>query len=1172
MASARVSASNLDMMAQGKTIRFETNALLYLADSSEPEQRFGNLEKSIVQLGIDHHPMEPCIYAKIMCQKQIPAKRPRGFYRKYDEYTIQINASNFISVEVEKSGLGISTKILNYKHLADLRERRIQGATIAKVTVQRISDHHQGIGLKTPAKEKYEITRQIGALLPQTQILVFYVIESRITERISQIAKEIERRQKSDPWAAFWNERYANSKIVQIGAQAALEKQPTFYQDAIPALINFPTFEAWYASVWHGLVREHELNQAALHKFEKGKYDVRPILDPWSNGTRIFLALNLGVDGRLIPETVARLRFFWEPKRNKNGKIIGEERHVNPKRQYWSKVVEPLPGVGFSDTTLIMDLAYQDKSESYAQDCPFSVMLNPKEVTAKNFAQAISDIEPYKVQLTIETSDIPFRRSTNAIRNLQMKFRSPKEIDPDLEVSEEERRVQFTQKMTEFEIVSEKVQELLGNDFDSLKKRDLYETVEDQEGLTKWLNIGILQYLNKDQVSILQMFRQMLGRFSFVQGPPGTGKTMLAILSMLGFLKFKKTRAKVTIATPNNQLATSVASRVQFVVDNDCNTPIMVTRVLPLGADEEIVRKHNPALRPNDPQFKRRTPSLEDQIKWELARTFMEAEAAITDTTYPQIKDKRVKDIELTVGWRMMQMAGVIQPGNGWESRNLDQWQDFRSYYTQWASGAEMSPDANNAFNNCIRDLRKLVIQRSDVVCCTVSTLGEAAVYENLSPDFLIIDEASRLREDESIIPISWYHCPILFIGDHLQTKPLHSTTRKNVFQDQCGMSLFERMIRAGYPSYMLKTQYRMHSDIGDTVSNLMYDGELEHDAKVVHQPGVKEGRSFLKKEFDIDSSTVFVNITAGNQDLSATMSKSNTANCCYVLGLIMRMIESDIAPEDIAVILPYNAQAQQYRSQVAVLQKRFPRLRLNKVHFEKTDSIMGREFMHAILDIPNTVNMGFMSEYGRLNVAISRAKASFIFVANRDALHGKFGAEKFNACFNRYWVEDWVKNVVDPPPRLDDMLRSLPASIHGKHAKQPEAPAEPVPLAHLKLNSDNAQTEDQSEPWPGPPGTPFKSDHEGTTAEWGATTNHQPGGAASDHQPGEAAPDPRSQPISSVLDPSYVEAFKPDEKHGEYNPFTETVHYESPDPPPPRGGQINVKLPGRYNQSFRKR
>jgi len=97
----------------------------------------------------------------------------------------------------------------------------------------------------------------------------------------------------------------------------------------------------------------------------------------------------------------------------------------------------------------------------------------------------------------------------------------------------------------------------------------------------------------------------------------------------------------------------------------------------------------------------------------------------------------------------------------------------------------------------------------------------------------VIIDEATQATEADALIPmtISGSCRKVVLIGDQKQLGVI--SRFRELEKTNLGSSLFERMIRLGQaPSTMLDTQYRMHPDICEPASNVIYDGRLQtgHD------------------------------------------------------------------------------------------------------------------------------------------------------------------------------------------------------------------------------------------------------------------------------------------------------------------------------------------------------
>ena len=85
-------------------------------------------------------------------------------------------------------------------------------------------------------------------------------------------------------------------------------------------------------------------------------------------------------------------------------------------------------------------------------------------------------------------------------------------------------------------------------------------------------------------------------------------------------------------------------------------------------------------------------------------------------------------------------------------------------------------------------------------------------------------------------------------------------------------------------------------------------------------------------------------------------------------------MIKKGIEPEQIAVISPYKAQAKK-------LQRLF-----EEVEIDTVDAFQGREKDVVIISFVRSNkygNIGFLKDFRRLNVSISRAKSKLILVGN---------------------------------------------------------------------------------------------------------------------------------------------------------------------------------------------
>lgn len=89
----------------------------------------------------------------------------------------------------------------------------------------------------------------------------------------------------------------------------------------------------------------------------------------------------------------------------------------------------------------------------------------------------------------------------------------------------------------------------------------------------------------------------------------------------------------------------------------------------------------------------------------------------------------------------------------------------------------------------------------------------------------------------------------------------------------------------------------------------------------------------------------------------------------------------------DILILVPYEAQYQQYLNRIAEEHARRPDLDLIHVVVEKVDRFQGSEAPVVIFDCTVTNDLGFAVEPGRLNTSLSRAKNALYVIGDEQAV-----------------------------------------------------------------------------------------------------------------------------------------------------------------------------------------
>ncbi|CAJ1331100.1 unnamed protein product [Effrenium voratum] len=209
-----------------------------------------------------------------------------------------------------------------------------------------------------------------------------------------------------------------------------------------------------------------------------------------------------------------------------------------------------------------------------------------------------------------------------------------------------------------------------------------------------------------------------------------------------------------------------------------------------------------------------------------------------------------------------------------------------------------------------------------------------------------------------------------VLIGDPMQLPPV--CVSQMAAHRGLSTSIFDFLLDCGLKPKMLSIQYRMQPLISLWPSETFYKGRL--------RDGIMADTARFRSLPWLRQPIAFVDV-AGQEELGGT-SYFNLRECNAVRETVARLLE-ELDPEDIGVICPY-------RSQV---------LRLKRdlcVEVQSVDGFQGREKKVIIFSCVRAHNeprggIGFLSDFRRLNVAITRAQRALIVFGNRKTLQRHF-------------------------------------------------------------------------------------------------------------------------------------------------------------------------------------
>lgn len=283
---------------------------------------------------------------------------------------------------------------------------------------------------------------------------------------------------------------------------------------------------------------------------------------------------------------------------------------------------------------------------------------------------------------------------------------------------------------------------------------------------------------------------------------------------------------------------------------------------------------------------------------------------------------------------------------------------------------------------------------------------------EELSYDIVIIDEASQLDLPETLFAMQFAEKCVM-IGDHLQIPPF--PVQDEVLQEydpnlslgtreELQQSLFEKLITDTdrFNHVFLDINYRTENpELVSLISNLVYDGKLNPnlDSEFYQLPDSKRKKLFPKDALEIiDTSTVIDDEARMETEVNSTY--YNRAEAMMSVRKVLELLKSGERLENICIITPYKAHAEKVKEiftgsakYFTSIQSSFDKFLANNIY--TIDSFQGREQDNVIINWVRSnytkpearTSTGFLRDFRRINVALSRARKRLILIGDYKTL-----------------------------------------------------------------------------------------------------------------------------------------------------------------------------------------
>lgn len=495
--------------------------------------------------------------------------------------------------------------------------------------------------------------------------------------------------------------------------------------------------------------------------------------------------------------------------------------------------------------------------------------------------------------------------------------------------------------------------------------------------------------LNSSQKRVVIASQNTPGGVLLIQGPPGTGKTYLIIQMLKPFIKAGK-RSLLTSAT--NDGVTDLAERIHeaCIEQNDHSYAV---RFYSIHVEEKLTKLPATLVRPRDenarpPIHVPLTAEQQEALEQlEVAKLLQELHDEYFKTKFEGVHDRRVQNIELSVGYRMLQRVGIIPTNGAGPKATPEKYAGFCEYYDQYRLGEKWEKEDQIRFTVEANELRHDIIREASVIITTPTLAISDTMARAARPHILILDEACRQVEAETIAIRGTFQCtPMIMVGDFKQGGPfVHENS--NMFKEAMRMCLMSRLVGAGFTYHLLTTQYRMVPQLSRIINLTAYNGKLEdHESVLVrNRPDAKALQQYNHTKFGKQSSIILLDLKLGETKRTHSGSRYNEVYIQHGILLIKDLVDN-FPQARIAYLAFY--QAQVYLARTALRELCKEGNQYFQVTIDTVDRVQGREWDIVIIDfLIMNQSAGFMSQMSRCNVALSRARIGMYVQSNRKAV-----------------------------------------------------------------------------------------------------------------------------------------------------------------------------------------
>lgn len=215
----------------------------------------------------------------------------------------------------------------------------------------------------------------------------------------------------------------------------------------------------------------------------------------------------------------------------------------------------------------------------------------------------------------------------------------------------------------------------------------------------------------------------------------------------------------------------------------------------------------------------------------------------------------------------------------------------------------------------------QIIAQKRIIACTTTGAAKYVNELQRAGPEVMLVEEAGEILESHILTALGKNTEQLILIGDHKQLRPKvnnYALTIEKGDGYDLNCSMFERLVRKGFPHQALTEQHRMRPEISNLIRQLDIYPDLRDAPGTKNRPdvrGFQDNLIFVNHDHEEDENKKF---KGGLNESGHKSSKQNSHEADMVLNCVRYLGQQGYGTKDLVILTPYLGQLSLLRDKLS--------------------------------------------------------------------------------------------------------------------------------------------------------------------------------------------------------------------------------------------------------------